>query len=276
MLATFDQIIQFENEIKRKTLSNQNYYHSNFSLQSFQDESKISKHVEWELLFPLHRLPIDLISKTSLYLNEKDILSFECCCRSFYQMINNTSYLNLSNNFKKFTIFNETLDNMSQRKYSFFKYSKTTHLKLRCNSKAYRCDGKEKIEKSVCQLSKKWEKVQKTCINDGWFDRMFKSIETLYISDDSMVLLNKLPIEWLFDPDESHLNEIEFNQYWNQSSQRYLTQHINEFERQYLKMQDKLKKQNKQMRQLNMAKHWSLHAGFEGPSHLLVEHLHLI
>ena len=106
---TIDQITHFENEIKL-TLSNQNFVNSHS--QSHKNSWITNKDVE-SVEFPLLRLPIDLIRQTSLYLHEKDIFNFEKCCRSFYQMINNTSYLNLSNNFKKFTITKNIGSNIS-------------------------------------------------------------------------------------------------------------------------------------------------------------------
>ena len=81
-----------------------------------------------DILFPLFRLPIDLISKTSLFLNKQDILKFEQCCRSFYKMINKTSYLTQSNTFKHFIITQKRLNQMRNCKYSFFKYSKAHRL----------------------------------------------------------------------------------------------------------------------------------------------------
>ena len=66
----------------------------------------------------LLRLPIDLIFKTSLYLDEKDIYKFEKCCKLFYQIINNSSYLNQSNTFKSFSLEKEQLEVMTQSKNS--------------------------------------------------------------------------------------------------------------------------------------------------------------
>ena len=106
-------------------------------------------------------------------------------------------------------------------------------------------DNREEIEKGFKQLRWKWEKAKQACINDGgWFDNMFKSIKTLEINVDAMILIDKLPIESLFDPNESHLNEIKFTHYWYEG---HLKQHMNKFEKEYLNIQQKLEKQGKQM-----------------------------
>ena len=42
---------------------------------------------------PIIRLPVDVLTKTSTFLNEKDVFQFERCCREFYQIINNVGYL---------------------------------------------------------------------------------------------------------------------------------------------------------------------------------------
>ena len=99
------------------------------------NQKKVKKqHKTTGIKFPLLRLPVDLIKKTSFYLNEKDIFQFECCCRLFYQMINDTSYLNLSNNFKSFNITKKRLTQMSERQHSFYKYSKTKSFGVYCES----------------------------------------------------------------------------------------------------------------------------------------------
>ena len=131
---TVDQMIQFENETKQ-ILSNHSQNCKYHDPQSHNCKSKSNTNMNNILEFPLLRLPIDLITKTSFYLNEKDIFQFECCCRLFYQMINNTSYLNLSNCFKTFKITNKTLNQMSQKQHNFFKYLKAKHVQLRCDSR---------------------------------------------------------------------------------------------------------------------------------------------
>ena len=84
-----------------------------------------------------------------------------------------------------------------------------------------------------------------------------------------------MPIELLFDPVESHLNEIKFSYYWNQGSQRYLAQYMNTFETKYLEFQRKLDEQGEQIRKLTRAVHSFLPAAFETPLYMLVEHLQI-
>ena len=273
---TSDQIIEFENKIKQ-TLSYENGNHCHSQSTSQQNNYKSIKlaNTNKDIQFPLFRLPIDLITHSSFYLNEKDILNFEQCCRLFYQMINNTSYLKLSNNFKRFIINCKTLDQMSQRKYSFFKYSKAKYLKLDFHSELDLHNHKEDVEEYFKQLRSDWEKAKQVCITDGWFDTIFNSIETLDINDDGMMLLDKFPINLLFDSNESHLNEMILDHYWNRSIETYLAQYINKFEQEYLNIQRKFKQQQQQMRVLRMVKHDSLHARFDGPIRILAEGLQI-
>ena len=69
-----------------------------------QQKTKTPAANNCNIVFPLLRLPDDLILNTSLFLNEKDIFQFEQCCSVFYKMINYTSYLAKCNNFKEFTM----------------------------------------------------------------------------------------------------------------------------------------------------------------------------
>ena len=269
---TIDQIMQFENEMKQ-TLNN-HMHHENYN-PSQPHSRKDDPSMNNEVQFPLLRLPIDLITKTSFYLNENDIFKFERCCRLFYKMINNSSYLSLSNNFKTFIIKDETLDEMRQRQCSFFKYSKTKCVKLSCDSNLTVASNERKIETHFIELRGKWEKAKQICINRRWFNDVFKSIEILETNADGMMLLDKLPIELLFDPIEAHLNKIQFSHYWNLLNKTYLKQYIYNFERQYLEIQHKLEKQGKQMRKLICVKHCDIDEGFEGPLCIAVEHLHL-
>ena len=91
---TIDNLIQLDNQINLIKLCNNN--HQSKPKHTSNNSMSRSKNVDktMYLTFPLLHLPIDLISKTSLYLNEKDIFNYEQCCRLFYQMVNNTSHLN--------------------------------------------------------------------------------------------------------------------------------------------------------------------------------------
>ena len=259
---TIDQITKFENEIK-PTFTNQNYCHSHS--ESHQSRSRRIRNKK-NMQFPLLRLPIDLITQTSFYLNEADIFEFEKCCRLFYQMINNTSYLNLSNNFKTCRIDLKRVNQIprTRSRYGFFKYSKAKKMELFVN-----IDLENKNEPTYTKS--KWDKAMIVAQNDGWFDNIFKSIELLIINWDPMSLLDKLPIELLFDPNESHLNRIEF------CHDTDLKQYIDKFETRYLEMKEKLAKHGKQMRKLKVVVHHNFfYSEVEGPFYILAEHLVLV
>ena len=242
---SIDDITQFANEMNQISCNSSN---NRCEQPSRKSSIKHDEKPNEDTKFPLLRLPIDLITKASLYLNEKDILKFERCCRLFYQMINSTSYLNVSNNFKTFTIKDETLDQMSQTRCSFFKYSKAKHLRLQCDSEDWLCiDGGDSNQYTI-KMRSQWEKAMITVKNEGWFDSMWKSIARLDMGQDGMGLVDKLPIELLFDPHESHLNEIQFFHHWNEHLM--ITQYISQFEKEYLNIQHKLEQQGKQMRKL--------------------------
>ena len=98
-----ETLIQLENQLQQHQKKTNNS--SNIDTEQNNNQNK-------QVKFPLLRLPIDLITKTSLFLNEKDIFQFEQCCRLFYQMINNSLYLNQSNNFKTFEISIKRFDKL--------------------------------------------------------------------------------------------------------------------------------------------------------------------
>ena len=103
-------LLTMKDEIK-STSDNSCFIHNQaqLSTNTFQNQSNLEKTKE-EIIFPLLRLPMDIIkNNVSFFLNEKDIFEFEQCCRLFYQMINISSYLKQSHNFKTFTITNYQL-----------------------------------------------------------------------------------------------------------------------------------------------------------------------
>ena len=152
----------------------------------------------------LLQLPSDLICKTSLYLNENDIFNFEKCCRLFYQMINKSSYLNQSNNFKTFIINPDKLSptTMCKHSCSFFKYSKPTTLIITPFNRPL----------SVEQVQKQWAMIR--CLNafndDNWLSNMIGSIKTLEIEKyaHGTAFFNELLIDAIFDPDQSTLEKL--------------------------------------------------------------------
>ena len=116
-------IITTENTFSRQSLTkieqNINSMIENRSIQSppLSISTKINNNKT--KLFPLLELPNDVISATALFLNEKDIFNFERCCRLFYQLIDNSSYLNKCNNYKTFEITNEMVDQIISSKYNY-------------------------------------------------------------------------------------------------------------------------------------------------------------
>ena len=148
----------------------------------------------------LLRLPIDLLFKTSLYLNEQDIYNFETCCHLFYKMVNNSSYVNQSNTFKTFIIDADHLELMTQAKCSFYKYSKATSLIL--------SDLDHDETMTIEQVEANFKQAQIVGNYDKWLTTMYKSIKLLEIGCDGTTVLPKLPIDTMFDPVESKLEEI--------------------------------------------------------------------
>ena len=173
----------------------------------------------------LLRLPIDLINKTSSFLNEQDIFDFEKSSRLFYQIINNSLYLNQCNTFKTFILTPQKLAQMTQPKYSFYKYSKATTLVLQ----GFTCD----LE---CIYSQEMKKTfDKAGSYDNWLWSMFKSIETLDVSFDGSPLLSVLPIELMFDPIESNLETFKMVCGINSSAR----QHFDQFRHKYAALKEK-------------------------------------
>ena len=216
------------------------------------------------VLFPLHLLPHDLVWTTSLFLNETDILKFEQCCRFFYTMINNTSYLRQCNNFKQFTITKKRLNQMRQKKYSFFKYSTTNQLssmfKLMHYHKPRNSYSEEKLLAAVLHdFETTMNQIQKMRSYDNWCTNLFKSISILNI-DMVGVLLAVMPIDILFNPDPniSHLETVELSYLDSHSFQAAWNNTWNIFETKYLQYKKELEKQGLKIKSLKCIKHWQL------------------
>ena len=225
-------------------------------------------HPKQDLTFPLHRLPIDLITSTSLFLNETDIFQFEQCCRLFYKMINNTSYLSKCNNFKRLKITKQRLEQMQQAKHSFFKYSKANELTFDLLWDTY--IGDDDLEND--EYYTLFDKIMNDCkavlpqmnrhqnrdyIDDQWTTNVFKSISKLSIEDDlSQFLLHRFPINILFNPaaNISNLKNIEMS-YPIVVDRKVWTKHINDFETQYLEYEKNLQQRGKNIKPLQCVKH---------------------
>ena len=196
----------------------------------------------------LLRLPIDLITKTAAFLNEKDVYNFEQGCHLFYQIINNSSYLKQSNNFKTLNLTFKRLDQMSQIPNCFFKYSVPETLKL--SSEGYgEINAGENLDELRDEFDKKWNKARQIEIESSydnkWLSNLLKSIKSLILDPTCSVLLDKLPIDVLFDPDESHLEAIELYQDWYHDG-------YENFGNQYLNFKQQLTNQGKKIRSLKL------------------------
>ena len=188
----------------------------------------------------LLRLPIDLISKTSLYLNEKDIFNFEKCCKLFYHTVNNLSFINQSNTFKTFRLTSKRLRQMTQPQHNFYKYSKASELAI--ESFTTPCGG---------QVETQFDKAITVGNYDRWIETMFKSIETLKIETFGLELLPKLPIDILFDPDpiKSNLKTFDVTCICTDEYQK-LKESINKFYEKYIYLKKEFKNQGKKIRVL--------------------------
>ena len=251
--VTHESLIKIEKTIKDK-------YCQHFARKKAATTEQNQDITTEELVvFPLHRLPSDLILKTSLFLNEKDIFHFEQCCRLFYKMINNTSYLNKCNNFKQFTMTKERLNQMKQDKYSFIKYSKAKQLMLdlytddygslhEYNQTTLQVAGINDFETTIHQM-------KRVGSHDNWWTSLCKSISIL---DTYMgVLLSVMPIDILFNPDpnESSLQKIELGLCDFSDSENTWNKYMNKFEQEYLQYQKRLERQGLKIRSLKCVKH---------------------
>ena len=216
-------------------------------------------------IFPLSRLPIDIIKNTSLFLNENDIFSFEKCCRLFYKMINNLSYLKKTKNFKKFMIDRERFDQICEAKYSFYKYSQ--------------CDVLDVVEWRLGSGGiEKWEQAKHTNkYNNNWLSNLFKSIKSLILNPNATAaLLDKLPLNLFFDP-QSQFESLKIDHYCtNKAHSQDLEKAIDEFERQYLILKERYIQENKRMKKLKHVEHvqhGQVSKRITGPCGIETEHL---
>ena len=176
------------------------------------------------VLFPLFKLPIDLITNTLLFLNEKQLLLIECCNRILYQMINNYTFLKKCKTFKHFRLTNRFLDNYNATQHQFdcYKY---------CAAKVFEFDlymserhvgpANNRNNRNYLGLFFLWQQETRKKFSNmidlgcksnpyysNWLTMLFKSIETLVFDADGMLLLDLLPIELLFDKEHSQLKRL--------------------------------------------------------------------
>ena len=207
----------------------------------------------------LLRLPIDLISKTALFFNEDDIFNVELCCRLFYQMINNLSYLKQSNNFKTLHLTPLRLDQVLDPECNFYKYCLPETLIAQYNDISTECE----LEEFINQFEEKLKKAQAVIRCDEWIVNVLKSIKSIQFETDTSPLLHTLPLDILFNSDESQLEMIELDCYWNTYGKKTWNKCMNQFEKQYLDLETRFKKEKKKMHVLNCIRYDNPHLDIE-------------
>ena len=246
---TVKQIICNDNYLKKER--NNNQLQSNTATNQIQD-----------LEFPLFRLPIDIIKNTSFFLNENEILIFERCCRLFYQMVNNSSYLKQSNNFKTFIFDKTALHGIISfgSKYDYYKY---------CHAQNLIIESVGRID-SIAETHDQFEQAKNSIHFNYWFKNLFNSIVSLSFNGGSFLfLLNKLPLEILFDPQSN----LEYMKFIHDLVEFEKT--ITQFDKQYLNFKKELSKHGKQIRKLTAVEHTNKYVNIpiKGPRHLETRHL---
>ena len=128
-----------------------------------------------------------------MFLAQADIFSFEQCCRDSYRMINKLTFLTHSNSFKEFTMDNNILNQIVQKKYDLFKYSRAKKIEFN-------------IERAAKIYDKFNEMLQLSSASNAyysnWFFNLLTSITCLSLENwhYAPCLLDLLPIDILFDP----------------------------------------------------------------------------
>ena len=167
----------------------------------------------------LLRLCNDLIFIIATFLDEDDVYNFEKCCPLFHQIINTLLYLRQSNNFKTFHLTLERLDQMLQKHNNFFKYSLSDTLVLSSGEHKENIKTVDKLYAFVEEFEKKWDKVRNS--NNEWITNVLKSIKSLKFDHASSILLDILPVDILFNPNDSHLETIEFHQEFDHDHEKF-------------------------------------------------------
>ena len=228
-----DSLVKIENSIK------------DIITPSDCNNEKISKNNENSKLL---RLPLDLICKTSLFLNEKDIFNFEECCRLFYKIINNSSYLNQSNTFKQLRLTSERLDQMTQYHNSFYKYCKSRKLIVEWFDQL---PSSSTVAEWGKQIQTQFDKAQMVD-KHKWLTSMFKSIKTLEVRDMGTLLFDKFPVDILFDPMESNLENIIIDT--SRPSLCESRRHVDKFKQKYVNLKQQLECEGEKIKVLKCVK----------------------
>ena len=254
---SYNSLKNLNNSIKQ-IISNNNFTKK----ESDHDQSTHDRDTIAEC--SLFRLPIDIIANTSLFLNKSDIYSFEQCCRLFYQMINNSSYLKQTNNFKTFTIDNKRLNQSVKSMYGCYKY---------CHAKKLIITSTLQWVNLVADIYKRWEQAQNCIYFNYWYKDLFNSIVSLIFDGGFLVfVINKLPLEILFDS-QSLLQKVTFVHDLIQFEDILV-----EFDQRYLDLKKELEKHGKNIKKLDKIEHYQRYATMPitGPRYLETRHLSLI
>ena len=243
--STTDSLVRIQNIMKTRISVANSVNNKHKSSKKKRNESKITSSRKCKNAIAgaanrnLHGIPTDLLTKTALFLNEKDIFKFEQCCRMFYQIINNTTYLTQSSNFKTLVITNKRLDQMANIKHSFYKYSKTQDLQLELITNS--TDPHDPLNwgeywYDLDKQKSKWIKVQQYATKlENWWTNMFKSIKSLKLNRNGTLLLYSLPLDVLFDPNVSNLERLSLDHYWRGYFQDEIwAKYMRKFQQKYL------------------------------------------
>ena len=272
IIIQFTQTLPNESlaKIEKKIRDKYSQHSTSSAVPAIQSNINNTAAVDYDVIFPLLKLSDDLISKTSLFLNKKDIFQFEQCCRLFYQMINNTSYIKqpMCNNFKTFIITKKRLMEMRNDKYSFFKYSKANQLIVNLHTYNYKneienTENNHDPEKCLVDAINDFEtttnKITKMGSYDNWWTSLLKSISILDVGayTEIGVLLSLMPIEILFHPDPhaSNLKQIAVGHAAITKFVKTWDSYMNKFEQEYLQWKKKLEKQGLKIKSLKCIKH---------------------
>ena len=111
------KISEDSNSSDHTPIYNKNFRHTTDNRNKNVSPSTSDK----QIVFPLFKLPIDLITNTLLFLNEKQLLLIERCNRILYRMINNYLFLKKCRNFKNFQLDDDLLDKISNQQIECYK-----------------------------------------------------------------------------------------------------------------------------------------------------------
>ena len=180
---------------------NSNISHSNSQNETF--------------FFPIQSLPLEMIRSIGHMLNKKDILGFESCSRSLYQIVNTFGFLQDYNGFAHYTLDETKLQDIYHHsEWDLFKLSKCRSLfvNISLNPKRDEIDSISDVNtvQQWCNIRIDYFKkiLTQNKFQSNWLTSMFESLERLHIFNHGIILLPLLPIDLLFDNRKSHLNEF--------------------------------------------------------------------